>query len=119
MIEPQHTDWRVTDAASLHLEHEALAPETVRAGAPTTGLHELGRFHGVEVGVWEMTAGTATDVEADEIFVVLSGRGTVEIVSPRPESFEVGPGSIVRLDAGMHTVWTITETLRKVYLTPA
>jgi hypothetical protein len=29
----------------------------------------------------------------------------------------VGPGDVVRLAAGAETVWTVTETLRKVYLT--
>ena len=27
-------------------------------------------------------------------------------------------GSVARLAAGEHTVWTVTETIRKVYITP-
>lgn len=29
----------------------------------------------------------------------------------------LGPGDVVRLAEGARTVWTVTETLRKVYLT--
>lgn len=29
---------------------------------------------------------------------------------------ELGPGSVGRLREGQHTVWTVTETLRKVYI---
>ena len=36
---------------------------------------------GAAVGVWEMTPGVATDVEEDEVFVVLSG--SASIASPR------------------------------------
>jgi uncharacterized cupin superfamily protein len=34
---------------------------------------------------------------------------------PRP-SIELAPGAIVRLDAGMQTVWTVHETLRKLFI---
>ncbi len=33
-----------------------------------------------------------------------------------PPPIEIGPGSVVRLVDGMHTTWTVHETLRKVYL---
>ena len=35
-----------------------------------------------ELGVWEMTAGAMRDVEADEVFLVIAGRATVEFVDP-------------------------------------
>jgi uncharacterized cupin superfamily protein len=56
----------------------------------------------------------ARDVECDEVFVVLSGRGSVEF-----EDGEVVPlqaGTVVRLRKGDKTVWHISETLRKVYV---
>ncbi|MGO4276393.1 cupin domain-containing protein, partial [Paenibacillus sp. TAF58] len=28
----------------------------------------------------------------------------------------LGPGDVVQLHAGSRTIWTVTETLRKVYL---
>ena len=84
---------------------------------PLTASAELGRFAGLEVGVWEMAPGTATDVEADELFVVVAGRARIDF-PVTGNRIEVGPGDVVRLTAGDETVWTVSETLRKVYLTP-
>ena len=33
-----------------------------------------------------------------------------------PPPIDIAAGSVVRLTAGMHTTWTVHETLRKVYL---
>ncbi len=104
------------DALALALAHEPLPASEVVAGTPTTASVALSALGGVEVGVWEMTPGTASDTEADEVFVVLSGRAVIRFVSPELPSLEVGPGSVVRLAEGMQTVWTVTETLRKVYV---
>lgn len=104
------------DAGTLALTHEPLPADEVLAGAPTTAVHELATIGGVEVGVWEMTPGTATDTEADEVFVVLSGRATISFASSGLPDLEIGPGSVVRLAEGMRTTWTVTETLRKVYV---
>ena len=57
-----------------------------------------------------------SDVEADEVFVVLSGAATVEF-DDGTASLTLGPGDVVHLAEGARTVWTVTETLRKVYLT--
>jgi uncharacterized protein len=67
-----------------------------------------------EVGLWEIDRGTATDVESDEVFVVVSGRATIA-TGPGP-GVAVGPGDVVRLQAGTVTTWTVSERLRKVYL---
>ena len=77
---------------------------------------EVGRWRGLEVGVWECEPGTYPDTEVDEVFVVLTGAATVEFVDPALPAIEIGPGDIVRLEEGMRTVWTVRETLRKVYL---
>lgn len=106
----------VVHARDLDVSHEPVAAEQSVAGDPRTGTAELTVFQGVEIGVWEMTPGVATDVEVDEIFVVLSGSATIEFAGGAP-SLHVGPGDVVRLAAGNETVWTVTETLRKVYLT--
>jgi len=97
------------------LDLTTLDEADVVSGAPATGHRALTTVGGVEVGVWEMTPGTATDVEADEVFVVLSGSATVDFSDGT--SLELGPGSTVRLHAGEQTRWTVRETLRKVYLT--
>jgi uncharacterized cupin superfamily protein len=112
----------VTDAAALPLEHEPVPSDPVVAGAPTTGyaaLDEPGAADDTgagELGVWEMTPGAMRDTEVDEVFLVIAGRATVEFVEPPLPPIELRPGSVVRLDAGMQTVWTVTETLRKLFI---
>jgi len=61
-----------------------------------------------------MSPGVATDTEVDEVFIVLSGRG--EVCFDDGEVVELRPGVVVRLRAGEHTVWTVSESLRKVYI---
>ncbi|KJQ55945.1 cupin domain-containing protein [Microbacterium sp. SA39] len=104
------------DAAALALTHELLPAEEVVAGTPTTATRPLTTLNGVEIGIWEMTPGTATDIEIDEVFIVLAGRATISFASSGLPDLEVGPGSVVRLAEGMRTTWTVTETLRKVYV---
>jgi uncharacterized cupin superfamily protein len=67
----------------------------------------------VQRGVWQHGRGTSRDVEADELFVVLSGRATIAIEDGGV--LEVGPGDAGVLRAGDRTVWTVHETLRKVF----
>lgn len=105
-LEPQ----TVRDAAALGIPLSSLPAEQVVAGAPEAGFVELTDT----IGVWEHTPGTSTDVEADEVFVVLSGRATVRFEGGELALF---PGAVGRLSAGTATVWTVTETLRKVYVT--
>lgn len=104
------------DAAALPLSHEPLPADEVIIGKPTTGAAALVTIGEVEVGIWEMTPGTASDTEVDEVFVVLSGHARIEFVDPPLPALEVGPGSVVRLAEGQRTVWTVTETLRKIYI---
>lgn len=102
------------DVTSTALEHEPLPAHEVVAGAPTAAVRTLSAVGPVEVGVWEMTEGTARDTEVDEVFVVVSGRGTV--VFEDGERVDVSPGVAVRLRAGERTEWTVTERLRKIWV---
>ena len=105
-------------ATTLDLEHSPVPADQALRGTPTTAAVAIDEFGGLEVGVWEMTPGVMSDVEADEVFVVLSGSATVEFADASP-TLHIGVGDVVRLAAGARTVWTVTETLRKVYLTAA
>lgn len=95
------------------LSSDALA-HPLDADRPGTALAELGDLGGVGIGLWEMAPGEDRDTEDDEVFVVLAGAGTV--------AFEDGsvvalrPGVVVRLTAGERTTWTVTETLRKLWV---
>lgn len=75
---------------------------------------ELATHAGVSVGLWEAGPGVDTDVEVDELFLVLSGAGTVTFADG--SAVELRPGVLVRLGAGERTRWEITERLRKLYL---
>ena len=105
-------------ATNARIELAPVASDQVVSGSPRTGFAELGEFNGQEYGVWEMTPGAMTDVEADELFIVLSGAATVEFIDDQ-SVVAIAAGSVGRLAAGMRTVWTVTETLRKVYVTPS
>ena len=104
----------VAAAATLDIPLAPLPAEEVVAGTPSAGVLVLDDAGDVEVGVWEMTPGTATDTEVDELFVVIAGRATVHVAGEA--SFELSPGSVVRLRDGMRTTWVVHETLRKVYV---
>jgi uncharacterized cupin superfamily protein len=108
----------VSSPGSVELGEEALDPSTILAGSPTTYEGVIATVplpSGAEVatGIWRCTEGTVTDVEADETFVVLSGRATIDHDGT---SHEVGPGDVCVLPAGAETTWTIHETLTKVFV---
>ncbi|MCM3695473.1 cupin domain-containing protein [Microbacterium oleivorans] len=106
VLEPQTEQ----DAASLVIPLTPVPADQIVDGAPEAGFIELTAV----VGVWEHTPGTSTDVEDDEVFVVLSGRATVRWAGGE---LTLRPGTVGRLSAGTETIWTVTETLRKVYVT--
>lgn len=108
----------IADAASVELEHVPVEPDQVVAGSPTTGHVVLDVDGGRTIGVWEMSVGAMRDVEADEVFVVLAGAATVEFEHPHSSPIVLRPGSVVRLESGMRTIWTVRQTLRKVYVSP-
>jgi uncharacterized cupin superfamily protein len=108
---------KVVAAAAVPVPLAAVDPAQVRDGAPQAGAVALWRQGDLEVGVWEHSVGTSTDVEADETFVVVAGRARIAVEGGG--SLEVGPGDVVRLDEGARTTWTVTQPLRKVYLTAA
>ena len=105
----------VVHAATIDLDHEPVPAKQSVRGDPTTASIAIDDFDGMEVGVWEMTPGVMSDVETDEVFVVLSGSATVEFVDGG-QTVHLRAGDVVRLATGTKTVWTVSETLRKVYL---
>lgn len=97
------------------LEPVELDPSQVIAGAPEVSELVLSESADGRVvrGIWQMTPGVVTDTEADELFVVLSGRATIEFSDGT--ALDVGPGDVAVLTEGARTRWTVHETLRKVY----
>ena len=105
-------------AEELDAAWEPLPAEQVVSGAPATRYVALDSTDGRVVGVWEHSPGVSTDVEADEVFVVLAGSGVLSFDAPALPPVTLAAGVIVRLTEGMRTTWTVTETLRKVYIAP-
>lgn len=102
------------DVTTARLDHEPLPADEVVDGSPTAAVVSFGTVGETEVGVWEMTEGTARDTEVDEVFVVVAGRGSVTFEDG--ERIELTPGVAVRLTAGERTVWTVTERVRKIWV---
>jgi uncharacterized cupin superfamily protein len=103
------------DPRTLALEPDPLDPGQVLAGAPEAyaAVLDVSADGRVERGVWEISEGVVADVEADELFVVLSGRATVEVQGG--PALELAPGTVGLLRAGDRTVWHVHERLRKVF----
>ena len=113
---------RSVRAGSEAVELAAVDAADVVSGAPRQGITELGAIAGAELGIWELRGGTVTDTEIDEVFVVLSGAATIELleVPSAPDEagrvIEVGAGDVMRLLAGTRTQWTVTDHIRKIYI---
>ena len=103
-------------ALDLELEYEPVPADQVVSGTPSTGYATLHEGPSGEIGVWEMTTGAMRDTEVSEVFVVLAGSATVEFIDPPHPALELAPGSVVKLDAGMQTIWTVREPLRKIFI---
>ncbi|MFE9630255.1 cupin domain-containing protein [Streptomyces sp. NPDC006463] len=99
----------------VELEAEDLDPGQIVSGEPVvTGKVLWESADGRQLrGIWQITPGVVTDTEANELFVVVSGRATIEVEGG--ETLEVGPGSACVLREGDKTTWTVHETLRKAY----
>lgn len=103
-----------TPALRVDLQHEPLPAEKIVCGNPSTAIHELEDLAGCGVGIWEMTPGTATDIETEEAFVVLSGKARILFLD-HGSTLDIATGDVVRLREGQRTSWTVTKTLRKIY----
>lgn len=85
------------------------------SGEVTTAVAAVATEGDMEIGVWEHSVGTSTDVEVEEVFVVISGAGTV--TCDQGGRIDLAPGVVGMLPSGARTTWTITEPLRKVWIT--
>ncbi|WP_081809907.1 cupin domain-containing protein [Leucobacter sp. PH1c] len=113
----------VLHAATAPVSLEAVEPDEVVAGDPAQGFVEIGTIGGAETGIWELRGGTVTDTEVDELFVVLSGSASIELLSEpgaaadaEPRTVEVAAGDVMRLVAGTRTRWTVGDHIRKIYI---
>lgn len=103
------------DATRVALEYRDVPADQLISGPARVGTAELGSLHGCSIGVWEMSPSVTTDVEVDEFFVVLAGAATVSFADGSP-ALQLQAGSVGHLAAGTATTWTVSETLRKIYI---
>jgi uncharacterized cupin superfamily protein len=108
---------RTVDVATAELEAWPLEAEQVVQGAPAVSglVLDTSPDGRVERGIWQHTPGVSRDVEADELFVVLSGRATVAVEGGEVLELAAGVAGLFR--AGDRTLWAVRETLRKIYQT--
>lgn len=86
---------------------------------PTTAFADQGTIAGAEYGLWEMSDGTMRDIEADEVFLVISGTGRIAFDEISQPTIELKPGVLVRLKDGMATTWYVDEApLRRLFIAP-
>jgi uncharacterized cupin superfamily protein len=99
-----------TDVLTAALSQESHPGQWVDGGWPTAHSEPLTRVGGTDLTLWEITSGVVSDIEDEECFLVVAGEGSVRFAS----GAEVGlrPGVLLKLEAGEHTEWTVTSTLR-------
>jgi uncharacterized cupin superfamily protein len=104
----------VFGVAAAEVQPLPTAPERLEGGAETFLSVDWQRDDTSEVcGVWVMTPGVLHGVDGDEMFVVVSGRATLEF--PDGRVWDVGPGDAGVLVRGDPHRWTVHETIRKAY----
>jgi uncharacterized protein len=104
---------RVADAELAPCDPD---PDSVLAGNPVTSNVVLTSDDKVKYGIWQITPGTSVQVATAGMFVVLSGRATIAVDGG--PTFGIGPGDVCIWDGGERTIWTVHETLRKVWCDP-
>ncbi|WP_433519553.1 cupin domain-containing protein [Nonomuraea sp. CA-143628] len=92
---------------------EALPPDGASESLATAHV-VLGQSWTCDLGLWEAGPGTDVDVESEELFLVLSGAGTVTFADG--SRIDLRRGVLVHLRAGDRTTWEITDRVRKLFL---
>ena len=105
-----------TTVSDLELFDEPLDAEQIVAGSPIVSHRLISESDDKRVlrGVWQITPGVVTDTEDDEMFVVVFGSATIELLDAG-RTLDVRAGDVCVFAEGERTRWTVHETLRKVY----
>lgn len=107
---------KASESSAVNLEYSSIDPSKVVSPAAgiTTGFAVIGETDKLKTGVWSHPVGVSTDVEVDEVFVVLEGRGRVILKDGR--ILQLQPGVVGTLIAGEETRWEIDEPLKKIWI---
>jgi len=111
---PSHMIDLVADARDCSLSPTG-APSLVLSGDPQTAELIVVEGDGLELGVWEVTPGVfrSTKNGIGEFMTILSGSGSITHADGRVDHLEAG--TVIVLSDGADVVWTVTQTIRKVY----
>jgi uncharacterized cupin superfamily protein len=105
---------RILATTETHLKKSPLPSDHIISEHFDTGLVEFPSVFDVKCGLWDHPEGESRYIESDEVLVVLSGRAEIEINGN--ETLNVQSGDVVLFEAGIHTVWRVTEPLRKFWI---
>lgn len=105
------------NASAIGLTHRKLDQKLAISEGVTTAVTAVDVEGDIEVGVWEHSVGQSTDTEVEEVFVVIFGRG--KVTCDQGGEIELAPGTVGILPSGSRTTWSVTEPLRKVWVTLA
>lgn len=106
---------RVVHGRGVIVPLDPVPEDDVVSGTPRQGTRELGKIGDCEAGIWELRSGTVTDTEIDEVFIVLSGSATIELLD-EGRTIDVAAGDVMQLVAGTRTRWIVDDHIRKVYI---
>lgn len=106
---------RVVHGRGVIVPLDPVPADDVVSGSPRQGVRELGKIGNCDTGIWELRSGVVTDTEIDEVFVVLSGGATIELID-EGRTIEVAAGDAMQLVAGTRTRWIVDDHIRKVYI---
>ena len=113
------TVFDTTDNTKLHMDYSPLEDSQLVDGVVlSTGCESIAATSKMEYGLWEHPVGISQDVESEEVFVIISGKG--KIVLGDGSELELAPGSVGSLKDGAKTRWHVygPEPLRKVWIMP-
>lgn len=106
-------------ALDLTITTVPVSADQVVSGHPETGVAEWKSWNGLEVGVWDMTPGVMSDIESDEICIIIDGAGFVErTINGATIQQALEPGAIFHLREGEKTLWHVSRKVRKIYFAP-
>ncbi|OZD18268.1 DUF861 domain-containing protein [Rhodococcus sp. 06-156-3C] len=106
----------VRNAHTEKLQQYSIEESRVVDGSPVVSYSKIWQSADGSVthGLWEMSAGTIRDFRADESFIVISGRATIEFQN-REEVQELTQGSLCVLRKTDPATITVHDTLRKLF----
>jgi len=114
---PSHSKAAKISVAAASLKPDVIASKDIISGSPRAGDLVFSKSEdGRETrGIWSCTPGSFHwTFDTDETAIILQGAVAVRLEDGT--ALELKPGDLACFSRGAKTVWTVHETLRKVYV---